>query len=179
MNLKFLTIFALNCILFCGCAATLPVKESGENNALVAIRSQAGGSYFIGIGLGLFGDEPLEFILNNKNTNQEYVCKKFNGMVCIAANIPAGEYEVTSANSPLKQPIVGTPVKVELGEYKFDITVKSDVNYVGKYVIKTEQEGSALKVSSWEKQNLSDEDNAMMSEILAKSPESGWKMSTP
>jgi len=175
MKFKALAILVLSCIFFYGCAATLPMKEPGENNALVAIRSQASGSYFIGLGLGIFGDEPLQFILKSKNSDKEYVCKRFNDKICVAANIPAGEYEVTTANSPLKQPIVGTPVKVELGDHRFDISIEPDVNYAGKFVVKTEQDGTVLKVASWENQVLSSEDNALLDEIMANSAESGWK----
>jgi len=152
------------------------MKEPGENNALIAIRSQAGGSYFMGLGGGFFGDEPLQFILKSKNSDKEYVCRRFNDKICVAANIPAGEYEVTTANSPLKQPIVGTPVKVELGNHRLYLSVRPDVNYVGKFIIKTEQDGTVLKVASWEDETLSDEDKALMDEIMANSAESGWKM---
>ena len=173
MKFKTLTILVLSCIFFYGCAATLPMKEPGENNALVAIRSQASGSYFIGL------DEPLQFILKNKKTNKEYVCKRFNDKICVAANIPAGEYVVTTANSPLKQPIVGTPVKVELGDHRLDISVEPDVNYMGKFVIKTPQDGTVLKVAAWENQVLSREDTALMDQIRANNADSGWKMSSP
>jgi hypothetical protein len=179
MKFKTLAILVLSCIFFYGCAATLPKKEPGENNALVVIRSQASGSYFIGLGLGIFGDEPLQFILKSKNSGKEYVCKRFNDKVCVAANIPAGEYEVTIANSPLKQPLIGTPVKVELGNHKFDISVEPDVNYVGKFIVKTEQDGAALKVASWQNQVLSSEDKALLNEIMANNAESGWKMTSP
>ena len=176
MKFRTLTILVLGCIFFYGCASTLPMKEPGENNALVVIRSEASGSYFIGLGLGLFGDEPLQFILKSKSSGKEYVCKRFNDKVCVAANIPAGEYEVTTANSPLKQPLVGTPVKVELGDHKLLLSVEPDVNYMGKFIVKTEQDGTVLKVASWENQVLSSEDNALMAEILANNAESGWKM---
>ena len=179
MKFRTLTILVLSCIFFYGCAATLPMKEPGENNALVFIRSVASGSYFIGIGVSFFGNEPLQFILKSKNSGKEYVCNRFNSSVCVAANIPAGEYEVTTANSPLKQPIVGIPVKVKLDDYKFDLSVEPDVNYVGKFVVKTKQGGAVLKVASWETQVLSSEDKALIDEILAKNAKSGWKMSSP
>lgn len=179
MKFRTLTILVLSCIFFYGCAGTLPMKEPGENNALVVIRSDVSGSYFMGLAFSFFGDEPLQFILKSKNSGKEYVCRRFNDRVCVAANIPAGEYEVTTANSPLKQPIVGIPVKVELDNHKFDLSVEPDVNYVGKFVVKTKQAGFVLKVASWESLALSSTDKALIDEILAKNAKSGWKMSSP
>ena len=59
------------------------------------------------------------------------------GFEIVAANFPAGEYEATTANSPLKQPVVGIPVKVELGDRRFGISVEPDVNYMGKFVVRS------------------------------------------
>ena len=173
-----LTAFVLGFFLFSGCAFTppIPTKDANPSSALVVIRSVASGKYFAGLGFSIFGDESFGFILKNKQSGEEFECLRFNSKICIVGNIPAGDYEISRAITPLKKPIVGTRIEAGLGKYTFDISVKPDVNYLGNYIITTEQDGFSLNVAIWKEVPFTAEDQSLINQLLQNSPDAGWKM---
>lgn len=144
MKSKYILI-AISILFILGCSS-IPRKDSLINDSSLALfKIKASGKYYGGVSFSMFGDEPLAFFLTNKKTGVVYQGKVVGKKYCAVANVPLGEYYIEEANSPARQPFVGTPVKVYFGGNRISVLIsKPDVNYFGTYVIKTKQNGTSL-----------------------------------